>query len=241
MNDALARWDVTRHQIEVPVPAGLDSDPFRAAVDLICVHGLLPPEPPAWLILNDDDRRRMQRLRVTDDVRRFLTGRVIAASYARSFLGEERLVLERRLVDAGEEKPRWIDPVQPARRFPDLSISHSADHVLVAVCAGGDVGVDVELVTRFNGAGDPAMRHVLTAKERCQFATVFEVASAFTAKEAVLKAVGWGFGIDPLSVEIIAGQVRRFDAPQARPVGLRHLDLPGPVAGHVAVAAAEMP
>ncbi|WP_108723770.1 4'-phosphopantetheinyl transferase family protein [Cellulomonas timonensis] len=230
-----ARW-VT---IAEPAAAGLDGGVVD--VRLVVARGLVPSEPPSWLPLVADDWARLRAFRREADARRFLTGRVIVAEHAREVLGDHagRLRFVRRLVAAGEEKPRYAPA--PGERWaapvPDVSISHSGEVVVVAFCADADVGVDVEQHAAFAGLDDAALRVVLSAAERQPLRTRADVADAFTAKEAVLKAVGWGLAVDPLRLEVRDGRVTRFDAPQARPVSLCRLEEPGEASASLAVAA----
>lgn len=222
---------------------GASPGPGDGSVDVrvAVARGLAPAEPPPWLPLADDDRARLREFRREADARRFLTGRVIVAEHAREVLGDSagRLRFTRRLVPAGEEKPRYSPT--PGERWasplPDVSISHSGEVVVVAFCADADIGVDVEHHAAFDGLDDAALRVALTAAERRAARTRADLAAAFTAKEAVLKAVGWGLAVDPLRVEVRDGRVTRFDVPQARPVTLSRLDVPGEASAALAAAA----
>lgn len=144
----------------------------------------------------------------------------------------------RRFVTAGEEKPRFeVLPgaVEPPV-LPDVSISHSGRFVIAAFCTTADVGVDVEERSVFSRIDDTVLEGFLTPAERRRLRTPREVADAFTAKEAVLKAVGWGLVIDPLDLELRGGRVERFDAVQRRPVSLSSLPVSAAVSAAVAVA-----
>ncbi|WP_058235073.1 4'-phosphopantetheinyl transferase family protein [Devriesea agamarum] len=216
-------------------------------VTIAIADGLLSASPPAWLRLLPDDLRRMRAYRREEDVRRFVTGRALVACMARQILGDSAHDLRfSRLVDeVGERKPRFAwtsDPAGPPD-LPEVSISHSGHLVVVAFAMGFEVGVDVEMHKSFSlpftGAEDPVMRIVLTPQERARLHSRGDAAEAFTAKEAVLKAVGWGLAIDPLLVEIIDNRVTRFDAPQARAVSIAPLIVPGEASAHVAIAPLE--
>ncbi|WP_432511447.1 4'-phosphopantetheinyl transferase family protein [Kineococcus sp. SYSU DK001] len=225
--------NVARRVLELPAPGG--TGPVEVTV--LTAGELLGPGPPAWLPLVADDRERIGRLRRVGDVRRFLTGRALVARYAREELGGavDGVRFVRRTTAAGEAKPRFEG--WPGETVPDVSISHSGRHVVAAFCRTADVGVDVEELTAFGGPDDPAAEVFLTPAERDRATGRDQVAETFTGKEAVLKAVGWGFAVDPQRLELAGCAVRRFDAPQARPVHLARLAVPAGLAGAVAVAA----
>jgi 4'-phosphopantetheinyl transferase len=88
-----------------------------------------------------------------------------------------------------------------------VSLTHSGDVVLVAIAAGGEVGVDAEPL-RPDAAGWTLVDHALTESERAQLEAVSasDRAESFlrtwTRKEAILKAAGTGLGLDPRQVEL---------------------------------------
>jgi phosphopantetheinyl transferase len=88
-----------------------------------------------------------------------------------------------------------------------VSLTHSGDAVLVAIAAGGEVGVDAELL-RPDAAGWTLVDHALTESERARLdaVPVPDRAESFlrtwTRKEAILKAAGTGLGLDPRQVEL---------------------------------------
>lgn len=208
-------------------------------VVLVRAIGLLEPRPPAWLRLSADDLVRVTRSQRADDVRRFLTGRAVIDQYLVGVLGYDIGVrrLCRRVDAVGEWKPRLSPSAADHRPLPDVSISHSGEHVIVGFCASADVGVDVEVHTSFATVDDAALAVALTPAERAGVRDVADAAAAFTAKEAVLKAIGWGFAVDPLVLEIIDGEIVRFDSPHARATRIGSVAMPAGVTASVAVTA----
>ncbi|MGO2092060.1 4'-phosphopantetheinyl transferase family protein [Mycetocola reblochoni] len=185
---------------------------------------LVDAEPPRWLPLTDDDRARLAAFRREEDARRFLTGRFLVHRRLHEEwgvpLGGARFA--RRFTAAGEWKP--ILSAEPGRgwagaAWPDVSISHSGAFVAAAFCEEAEVGIDIEQHSSFVDADD-MLALALTPAERARVSSIADAARAFTAKEAVLKAVGFGLAIDPLRVEILDGAVRRFDHVERRPVAL---------------------
>ena len=121
--------------------------------------------------------------------------------------------------------------VVAARRKPillggggiDVSISHSADTLLVGVAAEGLVGVDVE-DEPFEAFGRPSLvRRMCSQHERAFVSSLPDavrrrtLARAWTVKEAVLKAHGTGLARDPREVVVgrdeLAG-VERVGGPE---------------------------
>jgi 4'-phosphopantetheinyl transferase len=91
-----------------------------------------------------------------------------------------------------------------------FSVSHSGDFVAIALATSGPVGIDIEGIRPFDGM-DAVARRVLSEGER----RVLELLppklrgeaffGAWTRKEAVLKAMGTGFGYPAERVEVGAG------------------------------------
>lgn len=87
--------------------------------------------------------------------------------------------------------------------MPDFSISHRPEIVAVALHSNGRVGIDVETVAAAPSAELRA--DVLTPAERAHFPasnTADGFCVLWTAKEAILKAVGQGLGFGMAQVEL---------------------------------------
>jgi 4'-phosphopantetheinyl transferase len=88
-----------------------------------------------------------------------------------------------------------------------VSLAHSGAVVLVAIAAGGEVGVDVELL-RPEAAAWALVEQALTKREQAGLDGIAAPARAesflrtWTRKEAILKAAGTGLGIDPRRLEL---------------------------------------
>jgi len=121
-----------------------------------------------------------------------------------------------------------------------VSLTHSGDIVLVALAAGGEVGVDAELI-RPDAAGWRLVDHALTRSERARLDTAPETdraeyfLRAWTRKEAILKAAGTGLGIDPREVELDGLEVTALPA-ELGPAGDWTL-VDVPLSGYVATLA----
>lgn len=196
---------------------------------------MLPGRAPGLVALLDDhERERMSRLRRPLDAGRYLAAHALARIILAEFLGgaPETIVFDR-TCRCGQQhgKPALIGT------GPDFSLTHSGRVVGVAVYGGGSVGLDVE---HPRGLVDlPAMaRHVASPTElaRGDLATPLGFLSAWTAKEALLKATGLGLAgameaitLGPHGVEGWTG----VDAP-GEPPWLRRLTAPDGSPGAVA-------
>jgi 4'-phosphopantetheinyl transferase len=120
---------------------------------------------------------------------------------------------------------------KPLLQSPSLhvSLAYVPGAVAVAVTGAGPVGVDLERLpaTDFDGFGDVVLAPGETAT------TPAERARLWTRKEAVLKATGHGLTVDPRTVD-----VRGSTALGAH---LYDVELPGALAGAVAVLCAQRP
>lgn len=228
------------------IPLDLPGDSPRIAVARVEIADRLEEaEPPSWLPLTDDDRARLAAFRREEDARRFVTGRVVVHRRLREEWGVPpgAAVFARRFTAAGEWKPTLS--AVPGQGFegeawPEVSISHSGSFVAVAFCQGAEVGIDIEQHAAFVDADD-MLALALTRAERARVSSVADAARAFTAKEAALKAVGFGLAIDPLLIEILDGAVRRFDHPERRPVALAPVPVPVSLSALVSATVAIAP
>lgn len=149
-------------------------------------------------LLDGVEQARCAALRRSVDRARFVTGRVLARHALAAELGVDPAAVALRtrcpICGGAHGKPR------PAGAFAsdvDVSIAHAGDRVLVAVCRGAPVGVDVEAI---RGAGElaDARAGVLAAEERAAVAALAPalreaaVVRLWTRKEALLKASGHG-------------------------------------------------
>jgi len=75
--------------------------------------------------------------------------------------------------------------------LPAFSIAHAGPWVVCALASVGDVGVDIEMLTRSQSL--PSWRHVFDAGELAAARSPRGALAIWTAKEAVLKAAGAGF------------------------------------------------
>ncbi|MGV1007168.1 MAG: 4'-phosphopantetheinyl transferase family protein [Dermatophilaceae bacterium] len=157
---------------------------------------VLAPSPHAVDELTGPEQARWARLRERADRDRFATGAVLLRHALRTATGDPTAYLTRSCPDCGSTDHGAPRPAGGhAGRF-GISLSHSADRVVVVVTSGlTDVGVDVEPVGRLAGltalarvVGTPREASRDLAADRPEHA----LATRWVRKEAVLKAAGIG-------------------------------------------------
>ncbi len=162
-----------------------------------------PPLPLDELtaVLSHDERRRIQRLELWEDRRR-----------ARVSRGLLRVVLGRLtgcpadklpLVYGEHGKPHLTPPA-----LLQFSVSHSGDYLMLAFAQERSIGVDVEQIRPLSDF-ESLLRYCLTGHEQRELELVSGKASrqlaffsAWTQKEALLKAMGCGLSLMPSAVGI---------------------------------------
>ena len=162
---------------------------------------------PLGDVLSDEERRRAERSRFEDDQRRSIVAR-----------GTLRMLLGRRL---GLD-PRRLEFVEGAQGKPALrggglefNVSHSGDRVAIAIANGSPVGIDIEveqprmtdlvvLARRYFSPGEA--REVERGAAVDAEAAMRLFFTIWTAKEAVIKAVGGGLSIELASFSVLPVQ-----------------------------------
>jgi 4'-phosphopantetheinyl transferase len=170
-----------------------------------------PPVDERHAILSPSERRRAGRFRGDEPRARFTIGRSALRILLGRYLGISPAEIG--LTDDLQGKPRLADPngLAPLR----FNLAHSGELALVAVTAGCDVGIDVERHRVVSHWEEIAHRYFHAAEARALFtSTAAQRPAAFlrcwTAKEAVLKAIGVGLsgslGGFQVRVDQLAGQ-----------------------------------
>ena len=165
-----------------------------------------PPEPTAVLrsVLDAGELARADRFRRPLDRERFVVGRALL----RILVGGacDRAPSDVPIVYGPHGKPRMADSEQG---YPAFGVTHTQNLLAVALRLDGnaEVGVDAEIVRPVDSVEGVAQR-VFTAAE---MADVVPAATAgdwspfyryWTAKEAVLKALGTGFSLEARAVTV---------------------------------------
>jgi 4'-phosphopantetheinyl transferase len=177
------------------------------AVDLDCGGGDIG-------LLSTRERACAGRLKRPDERRRSLEAHCAVRRILALQLGVDPAYLEFDATDAG--KPFLAKPAQALQ----FNLSHSGRHSLIAVAEDRSVGVDIEMSRPMSDLLGVAMGVATTREiDLLRQLPAGEMHSSFfdlwTRKEALLKAIGRGFLVDPRQVEVGIGQGRShvtFDA-----------------------------
>ncbi|WP_317203433.1 4'-phosphopantetheinyl transferase family protein [Janthinobacterium sp.] len=174
--------------LEVALPAHV---PAGMAVWRLALNEGAAVERADWLLLSADERERAQGLRRHADRLRLVAGRAALRRLLAERLG--RPAQDLRFGYGSHGKPHLPDCAAVA-----FNVAHSASCVLIALGAdGAAIGVDVE---RHDVGCDVEglAEHALTPAERADLAAAPDAVAGFfqlwSAKEAVLKALGVGLG-----------------------------------------------
>ncbi len=151
-------------------------------------HGL---HPDAQELLSTDEKERMARFRFDTDRHNFLFCRSMLRILLASYLGSPPAEL--RFAYSAHGKPS----LSISSCALEFNLSHTEGRVLLAVCLGNRVGVDVERIRRNFAALDIADRFFSEAEKKALRATPEEfLYEAFfhcwTRKEAFVKGRGDG-------------------------------------------------
>jgi 4'-phosphopantetheinyl transferase len=177
-------------------------------VDLDCAGGDVT-------LLSTRERARAGRLKRPDERRRSLQAHCAVRRVLALQLGVDPGYLEFDTTDTG--KPFLAKPAQALQ----FNLSHSDRHGLIAVAEDRSVGVDIEMTRPMSDLLEVAVG-VATAREidLLRQLPAGEMHSSFfdlwTRKEALLKAIGRGFLLDPRQVEVGIGPGRSYVTFDAR-------------------------
>ena len=162
---------------------------------------------PVWLeTLSADERARADRFRFPHDRHSFASTRGAMRSLLGQYLGVAPQSLE--LIAGPFGKPT-LTAEQNARRIT-FNVTHSGGYALLAFACGDAVGVDLEQMTATRDL-EPSAAMVLSPAELQRFQETVSTGRelfflrAWTAKEAIVKALGGGLSIPLHRIEIEPG------------------------------------
>lgn len=191
-------------------------------------------------LLDSTETQRAQRFVYAHDWRRY----VAAHAWLRRILGAYLSVPPQhlRFTAGAHGKPVLVQTPRGEGQPPlCFNLSHSKDLALIAVTAGLDVGVDIEAV-RDDLPGPDLAAGVLSAAELDELAQCAApdhpraFVGCWTRKEACLKALGVGLGLEPRALYVglqPTRQALRLDGSEA-PIDIAPLPAP---AGYCAALA----
>ncbi len=162
-------------------------------------------------VLTPDERAHVQRVRegrATAVLSRGLL-RLVLARYLH--LSPAEIEIDRSCPDCGRShgRPRLRKRPEMPTEAVEFSVSHGGDLLVLAFAAGkAPVGVDVEPIGALEDVGAELLDFTLTAAERLRLRAVPALQRRrfflhhWTAKEAALKALGAGLGVEPQAVAL---------------------------------------
>jgi 4'-phosphopantetheinyl transferase len=185
----------------------------------------------AYAILSGEERARAASFVFARDAQRF----VRAHGYLRRKLGAFVQV-------APEDVPLAVhDGGKPfvATHGVNFNLSHSGARAVVAITRGGDIGIDLETVDRFDRIEDELdglARSCLTGEERRALDAlppgrrVRRFLTYWTAKEARMKLTGEGMALEPrnIALRLADGRPVGYLRPRGPRASLRYIPLSDP-------------
>jgi 4'-phosphopantetheinyl transferase len=168
---------------------------------------------PDWL-LSEPERHRATAFRSADARRLFIAGRLLC----RHVLGHLVCCAPQLLSIAITQSGR---PFLPDYPDIDFNLSHTRDRVVLAICRGGRVGIDIERLDAFSEKeAREIMPMILSGPELDQLQQLDSrhrldaFLACWVQKEAALKCLGEGFLVDPQRVMLAPDNATQSGANQ---------------------------
>ncbi|WP_158598541.1 4'-phosphopantetheinyl transferase superfamily protein [Achromobacter sp. K91] len=200
-------------QLPDPLPTGIQV--FQLAVDLAA-----PVAESDLALLSSEETARAQRFHRHGDKVRFVSARAAL----RRLLGARLDCRPERLRFAANKhgKPR-LDVACSADPAPYFNVSHAGDYALIALSDSVPVGVDIE--RRDPNCDFAGLSRLVLSMQECELpaARRLDFFDCWTAKEAVLKALGLGVSEHLQRLSVLAP-----DPGEGSRYALRRVDLQGP-------------
>lgn len=157
--------------------------------------------------LSSEERARYAAMKRPDRARKFIDGRILLRRVAGMYLDREPGELS--IVPNANGKPILLDAPAGA---PAFSLSHSAEETVLAVGGIGDIGVDIETLSR-SAAAERISEAFFTEQERHYLSTLKadraeRTLMLWVLKESIIKALGRNIA------EGLAGISLAFDDPR---------------------------
>ena len=189
--------------------AGAWWTPWREAGDSLILHVDLRPHPngerQALAVLDEHEQARCGKFLGSDARRRFVLCRAALRINLCERLGCANRELSFGYLEHGKPYAKVNDAVPVPGAF--FNVSHSGEHGLIGFAAQEAFGVDLEVRTPgrdFDGIGaivyGPHERLALSAAAGAAKAHLFY--RLWSLKEALIKALGTGFALDPSRFEV---------------------------------------
>ena len=171
----------------------MHAESYGDGMTLAIVWARTVESPTLHAELSDTERSRLAGMRSQREVTSFVAGRALLRSAAARWMGVTAREVQLTAVcrDCGAEHGRPV--IRADRPVPHVSLSRTADIVVVALSDNGPVGVDVE---RPDAPSFPGVAVTLLHPHESA-ATPAEIAQVWVRKESLLKATGQGLRVDP--------------------------------------------
>jgi 4'-phosphopantetheinyl transferase len=165
------------------------------------------PANALWSLLSPEERDRAERFLFDAPRWRFIVGRAALRTLLGRYLDMPATKIA--VCDDANGKPQLAKPHEAAQlRF---NIAHSGMLALVAVTRGCEIGVDVEQIRAVDHREEISRRFFHDEEVRAILSTALDERSTaflrcWTAKEAVLKAVGVGLSVSLAGFQVPIGE-----------------------------------
>ena len=175
--------------------------PERHQVDLYFATAIDSPAEGAEL-LSADELDRASRFHREQDRLRYIAAHVLLRRALARYCQVDATDIAFAQLEFGKPVLALADSVAPVH----FSLSDSGDHAAVAICRSSEIGIDIEVRRSTFDPLDLA-RACMTDDERDLIAASGDRSHGiflelWTAKEAVLKASGFGLAINPANLQI---------------------------------------
>lgn len=215
----------------------------RAGVELrlVAIDLSAPLDAPQLSVLDDDERSRAARFLRREDAMRHAAARAALRETIAARLGLPARDLRFLRDDAGRPRLAGIFDGWRTDGLLDFNVSHSGAYALIALSGTRRVGIDIEARReRFDWRA--VAKSVLAPREIAHLESLAEglqrdaFYDAWTAKEALVKALGTGISLAGgiAGFEVLGGERGAGHAPRVYPVDPQMSDDSG-VAGYEAL------
>lgn len=169
--------------------------PVQVDVYIANVSLLAPPGAEAAFTsrLTAEECARIERMKSPERRRQYTVSRVLVRAALAEWSGTPAGAWQ---IVAEENRRPFAHPPMPGATVPSLNWSHSGAHVVCALCAAGEVGVDIECIEARDIdtlAGEVMAREerefLVRQPEPSRLETFYRF---WTLKEAYVKAIGTG-------------------------------------------------
>lgn len=187
------------------------------SIAILHTRSVATPDALDLGFLGPQERQRFDTYVSQQSARLFLSGRRLVKRFHATWLSCSPYEIA--MTSQEHKKPQVILPEGlQSSDLPCFNISHSCDHAVVAIAEKHAVGIDIELSTAIDADCPHSLGQVFTPEEIAHIgepdiyaARLRRFLALWRAKEAVMKATGLGFALQPKSFSALArdGTIRQ--------------------------------